>query len=66
MRRALLLATVPLYVLAMQSPVHFEPRFALPLYAFSPVFEGLAWVVVLAAVALGWRAVFSAGQRSGR
>ena len=65
-RRALLLSTVPLYVLAMQSPVHFEPRFGLPLYAFSPVFEGLAWAVLLGAAVLGARAVFSGGRGSGR
>ena len=48
-RRALLLLFVPLYVLAMQAPLHFESRFALPLYAFLPAFEGVSWALVLAA-----------------
>ncbi|HXY39581.1 MAG TPA: hypothetical protein VEQ10_07925, partial [Vicinamibacteria bacterium] len=65
-RRALLLATVPVYVLALQSPVHFEPRFALPLYAFSPVFEGVGWAVLLSALVPGARVVLSAGRGSGR
>jgi len=62
-RRALLLLAVPLYVLAMQSPVHFEPRFALPLHAFSPVLEGLAWAVLPCAVVAGVAAALSESGR---
>jgi 4-amino-4-deoxy-L-arabinose transferase-like glycosyltransferase len=53
-RRALFLLAVPVYVLLVQAPVHFEPRFALPLYAFFPVFEGTACglIVILAGRAL--------------
>lgn len=47
-RRALFLLLVPAYVLAMQSPLHFEPRFALPLCAFAPAFEGIGWAWALA------------------
>jgi hypothetical protein len=47
-RRALLLLLVPLYVLAMQAPMHFEPRFALPFYAFLPALQGTAWALLLA------------------
>jgi len=50
-RRALLLLLVPGYVLLVQSPMHFEPRFALPLEAFSPAFEAVALAFVLAAAA---------------
>jgi hypothetical protein len=45
-RRTLLLLFVPLYVLAMQAPMHFEPRFALPLYAFLPAFQGVTWALI--------------------
>ncbi len=47
-RRALLLLLVPLYVLAMQAPMHFESRFALPLYALLPAFEGTTWALLAA------------------
>jgi hypothetical protein len=58
-RRALLLLSVPVYVLLVQAPVHFEPRFALPLYAFFPVFEGTscALVAILAGRAMRRRRV---------
>jgi hypothetical protein len=39
-RRAALLGLVPAYVLLVQAPMHFEPRFALPLDAFVPAFAG--------------------------
>jgi len=48
-RRALLLALVPAYVLLVQSPVHFEPRFALPKDAFTPALQATALVVALGA-----------------
>ncbi len=51
-RRTLLLLAVPLYVLAMQAPMHFESRFALPLYAFLPAFESATWALLGAG---GWR-----------
>jgi hypothetical protein len=51
-RRALLLLLVPLYVLAMQAPMHFEPRFALPFYAFLPALQGTTWALLLATL---WR-----------
>jgi hypothetical protein len=48
-RRALLLALVPAYVLLVQSPVHFEPRFALPKDAFTPALQATGLVAVLGA-----------------
>jgi hypothetical protein len=48
-RRAILLALVPAYVLLVQSPVHFEPRFALPKDALTPALEAAALVAVLGA-----------------
>lgn len=48
-RRALLLALVPAYVLLVQSPVHFEPRFALPKDAFTPALQATGLVVLLGA-----------------
>jgi hypothetical protein len=48
-RRALLLALVPAYVLLVQSPVHFEPRFALPKDAFTPALQATALVAALGA-----------------
>lgn len=49
-RRALLLGLVPAYVLLAQSPMHFEPRFALPKDAFTPALAGVG-LVGLAGVA---------------
>jgi hypothetical protein len=46
-RRALLLALVPAYVLIVQSPMHFEPRFALPKDAFTPALEAVGLVALL-------------------
>ncbi len=48
-RRALLLALVPAFVLLVQSPVHFEPRFALPKDAFTPALQATGLVAVLGA-----------------
>jgi len=48
-RRAFLLALVPVYVLLVQSPVHFEPRFALPKDAFTPALQATGLVAVLGA-----------------
>jgi len=48
-RRAFLLALVPAYVLLLQSPVHFEPRFALPKDAFTPALQATGLVAVLGA-----------------
>ena len=48
-RRALLLALVPAYVLLVQSPVHFEPRFALPKDAFTPALEATGLVAAVGA-----------------
>ncbi len=50
-RRALLLLSVPLYVLAMQAPMHFESRFALPLYAFLPALESVGWTLLAVGLA---------------
>jgi len=50
-RRALLLALVPAYVLLVQSPVHFEPRFALPKDALTPALEATGLVAGLGATA---------------
>jgi hypothetical protein len=47
-RRALLLALVPAYVLLVQSPMHFEARFALPKDAFTPALEAVGLVALLA------------------
>jgi hypothetical protein len=63
-RRALLLALVPAYVLLVQSPMHFEPRFALPKDAFTPALEAvglLALAGVAGHVARGVRGGASAG-----
>jgi hypothetical protein len=49
-RRALVLALVPFYVLLMQAPMHFEPRFALPKDAFTPAFAGIGLVLAGAAL----------------
>ena len=49
-RRTLLLLSLPLYVLATQAPMHFEPRFALPLYALLPAIEGLTWAFIVSCV----------------
>lgn len=48
-RRALILALVPVYVLLVQSPMHFEARFALPKDAFTPAFAGVGLAVALGA-----------------
>ena len=55
-RRALLLALVPAYVLLVQSPMHFEARFALPKDAFTPALEavGLVALLALAGRVAGW------------
>lgn len=50
-RRALLLTLVPAYMLLVQSPMHFEARFALPKDAFTPAFEAVGLVALLAAAA---------------
>ena len=55
-RRAAFLLILPVYVLALQAPLHFEPRFALPLYAFAPAFEAVAWVAAARALGLVRRA----------
>lgn len=47
-RRTLFLLLLPLCILAMQAPVHFEARYALPLYALYPLFEGAGWALLLA------------------
>ncbi len=44
-RRALLLALVPAYVVLVQAPMHFEPRFALPKDAFVPAFAAIGLVL---------------------
>ena len=49
-RRALVLGLVPAYVLLVQSPLHFEPRFALPKDAFTPALEAVG-LLALAGVA---------------
>jgi hypothetical protein len=57
-RRALLLTLVPAYVLLVQAPMHFEPRFALPKDAFTPAFAAIGLVVVAGAairLARRWR-----------
>jgi 4-amino-4-deoxy-L-arabinose transferase-like glycosyltransferase len=48
-RRTLFLLLLPLCVLTMQAPVHFEARYALPLYALYPLFEGVGWALLLVA-----------------
>jgi hypothetical protein len=48
-RRTLFLLLLPLCILAMQAPVHFEARYALPLYVLYPLFEGVGWALLLAA-----------------
>jgi hypothetical protein len=48
-RRALLLALVPAYVVLVQSPMHFEARFALPKDAFTPALEAIGLVALLGA-----------------
>jgi hypothetical protein len=48
-RRALVLALVPAYVLLVQSPMHFEARFALPKDAFTPALAGIGLVALLGA-----------------
>lgn len=50
-RRAVLLLAVPAYVVLIQAPMHFEPRFALPKDALTPAFEGIG--LALATSALG-------------
>jgi hypothetical protein len=55
-RRAAFLLILPAYVLALQAPLHFEPRFALPLYALAPAFEAVAWVAAARALGLVRRA----------
>jgi hypothetical protein len=54
-RRALLLALVPACVLVLQSPMHFEPRFALPKDAFTPALEAVGLVALLAVAGLAAR-----------
>jgi hypothetical protein len=54
-RRTLFLLLLPLCILAMQAPVHFEARYALPLYALYPLFEGVGWALLLAAAVAGLR-----------
>ena len=54
-RRTLFLLLLPLCVVAMQAPVHFEARYALPLYALYPLFEGVGWVLLLAAAVAALR-----------
>jgi hypothetical protein len=54
-RRTLFLLLVPVYVLLVQAPMHFEPRFALPLYALCPAFEGTACALLLALAATAIR-----------
>jgi hypothetical protein len=39
---------VPGYVLLVQSPMHFEARFALPKDAFTPALEAVGLVALLA------------------
>jgi hypothetical protein len=51
--RALLLALVPAYVLLVQSPMHFEPRFALSKDAFMPALEAIG-IVALLGLAAPW------------
>jgi hypothetical protein len=53
-RRALLLALVPAYVVLLQAPMHFEPRFALPKDAFTPAFAGIGLALVATAVVRYW------------
>jgi MYXO-CTERM domain-containing protein len=42
---------VPAYVLLAQSPMHFEPRFALPKDAFTPALVAVGLVGLAGAVA---------------
>lgn len=56
-RRALFLLLVPAYVVALQAPLHFEPRFALPLHAFAPAFEAIGWAWALATLGSAWGAL---------
>ncbi len=54
-RRALLLGLVPAYVLIAQSPMHFEPRFALPKDAFTPALVAVGLVGLVGAAVRGAR-----------
>jgi Dolichyl-phosphate-mannose-protein mannosyltransferase len=60
-RRALLLVLVPAYVLLVQSPMHFEARFALPMAAFTPALEAVGFLALAGAAAR--RAVRGASSR---
>jgi hypothetical protein len=58
LRRTAFVLLLPVAVVLMQAPVHFEPRYALPAYAFYPVFEGVGWALlfgVLLGGARRWR-----------
>jgi hypothetical protein len=65
-RRALLLALVPAYVLLVQAPVHFEPRFALPKDAFTPALEAVALVAALGAATRLVRGYRASSVKAGR
>jgi hypothetical protein len=62
-RRALLLALVPAYVLVVQSPMHFEARFALPKDAFTPGLAAIGLVALVEAGRAARRAVRDASAR---
>ncbi|MFY9607222.1 MAG: glycosyltransferase family 39 protein [Blastocatellia bacterium] len=54
LRRAVFVATVPLYYLLFQSFVHTEFRYTLPMQYFVVVFAAIAWVAIGAAI---WQAL---------
>jgi hypothetical protein len=57
-RRLLLVLLVPLYHLLTQAPLHYEPRYVLPMHALS--------LIVAAAAVAALAAVVSTVARSGR
>jgi 4-amino-4-deoxy-L-arabinose transferase-like glycosyltransferase len=62
-RRTVFLLLVPLYVLLMQAPMHYEPRFGLSLHASFPVLEGMGWATAIAVPLRRARATEAARDR---
>jgi hypothetical protein len=49
-RRALFVSTVPIYYLTVQSTMHTEFRYTLPMHYFLFIFAAIAWLIVGSAV----------------
>jgi len=56
-RRALFISIVPLYYFLFQSAMHTEFRYTLPMQYFAFVFAAVVWVLIIAGISTGIRAV---------